>query len=221
MSGTFTIQPLFPDSVVTECSLVADAVCNLYPGEMASMQNAVQKRRQEFGAGRGCARTALARLGFADVAIEKQKDGSPLWPEGAVGSISHSSLWSGAAVARKDQIRGIGLDIETVDRVGQRLERMILTLDEAAWMTRQPRGLWRQWRATIFSAKEAIYKCLHPLYAERIGFMDAIVTPSQDDLTFSVTMIGAVADAIPGCTVMQGRYLMHEGNVFTGIVLQA
>jgi len=70
MSGTFTIQPLFPDSVVTECSLVADADCNLYPEEMASMQNAVQKRRQEFGAGRGCARTALARLGFADVAIE-------------------------------------------------------------------------------------------------------------------------------------------------------
>ena len=161
-----SIQGLFPGCVATACSRIADADAKLDPEEHAGIEHAVAKRQQEFIAGRICARQALERLGITTGPLRKLPDGSIAWPDGITGAVSHSEIWCGAAVVRRSDAAGIGLDIETVTRVGENLWRRILTQEERVWLDRQPAAEARQWVALIFSAKEALYKCIASLLAE-------------------------------------------------------
>ena len=130
-----SIQGLFPGCVATACCRIADADAKLDPEEHAGIKHAVAKRQQEFIAGRICARQALDRLGITAGPLRKLPDGSIAWPDSIMGTVSHSEIWCGAAVARRCDVTGIGLDIETVTRVGENLWRQILTKKSAPGST--------------------------------------------------------------------------------------
>lgn len=216
---SFSIQSLFPDGVATACCSIAAAEGALHPEEYASIAQAVAKRQQEFRAGRACARQALERLGITTGPLRKQPDGSIAWPEGVVGALAHNEIWCGAAAARRSTIAGIGLDIETVMRVGPRLWRRILTDEERDWIAGQPEDQAQQWAALIFSAKEAVYKCIAALAQGRIGFMDAVISLQVHRDSFDVRLSEQSAAGLPEGLRLQGRYFFHAGAVFTGLVL--
>lgn len=54
---------VLPPDVITEEAFGELAGVTLFPEEDAVIARAVDKRRREFTTARGCARTALARLG--------------------------------------------------------------------------------------------------------------------------------------------------------------
>jgi len=218
MEGTITIQLLFPDCVETECCRVEEKDYELYPEERVSIQNAVAKRQQEFGAGRLCARKAMARLGIKDYPLRKGTDGSPVWPAGTVGAISHSTTWCGVAVARQEDIHGIGLDIETIDRVNMNIAKKVLTPVEMEWVNARDEEAQKR-LALLFSAKETIFKCVAPVYGKRFGFFDTVITHVTEEHSFEVTLNDKISAEIPHCSTLTGRYLMHEGDVCTGMVL--
>jgi phosphopantetheine--protein transferase-like protein len=217
MEKKLTIQSLFTDGVVTECCLVEEKEYELYPEERASIQSAVAKRQQEFGAGRSCARKAMAKLGIKETPLLKKTDGSPEWPAGIVGAISHSTTWCGAAVARRKYICGIGLDIETIDRVSIRIARKILTPLEMEWVNASEEAQKRL--ALLFSAKETIFKCVAPIYGKRLGFHDTEITHVTEESSFEVKLDKKISAVMPYCSTLTGRYFIHEGEVFTGMVL--
>ena len=218
MEGTITIQLLFPDCVVTECCRIEEKDYELYPEERVSIQNAVAKRQREFGAGRSCARKAMARLGIKDSPLLKGPDGQPVWPAGIVGAISHSNVWCGAAVARKEDIRGIGLDIETIDRVRMHIAKKVLTPLEMEWV--KPSGEEAQMRlALLFSAKETVFKCVAPVYGKRFGFYDMVITHATEEQSFEVKLDDKISAEVLNCSTLIGQYLMHAGDVCTGMVL--
>jgi enterobactin synthetase component D len=70
-------------------------------------------------------------------------------------------------------LRGIGLDVEPAEALEERLWRAICTRrerEEVGFATEQlPAGIRIR---TIFSAKESLYKCLHPTLAWPVGFHD-------------------------------------------------
>src|SRR5262249_36047486 len=127
----------------------------------------VPKRQLAYVAGRLCAEHALRRTGIAS-AVGRGGSGEPLWPEGFVGSITHTETQARARAARRDGttgILGIGIDSQSladeasVDAILSvcctRSERVML-LDG-----RPPRE--RCLAATIvFALKEAFYKAVHP-----------------------------------------------------------
>jgi len=218
MEGTITIQLLFPDCVVTECCRIEEKDYELYPEERVSIQNAVAKRQREFGAGRSCARKAMARLGIKDSPLLKGPDGQPVWPAGIVGAISHSNVWCGAAVARKEDIRGIGLDIETIDRVRMQIAKKVLTPLEMEWV--KASGEEAQKRlALLFSAKETVFKCVAPVYGKRFGFYDMVITHATEEQSFEVKLDDKISAEVLNCSTLIGQYLMHAGDVCTGMVL--
>ncbi len=184
------------------------------------MQKAVEKRRREFAAGRTCARDALGALGFAAEPLLRNDLSAPLWPGGSIGTISHSHTWAGAAVVRTKESRGIGLDIETVERVSMSIARKVFTPAETAVMEKTPASRHKEFLALVFSAKESVYKCLAPLVSAHLGFLDAEVE-QKDASCFTVRMGTAIAAELPACACLTGRYFFHEGCVFTGIFLQA
>jgi phosphopantetheine--protein transferase-like protein len=214
-----SIQGLFPGCVATACCRIADADAKLDPEEHAGIEHAVAKRQQEFIAGRICARQALDRLGITAGPLRKLPDGSIAWPDSIRGTVSHSEIWCGAAVARRCDVTGIGLDIETITRVGEHLWRQILTQEERTWLDRQAVAEAQQSVALIFSAKEALYKCIAALLERRMGFMDAVIVPDMQRDSFVVNLKEPVAAQLPRGLRLQGRFFFFAGAVFTGLVL--
>jgi 4'-phosphopantetheinyl transferase EntD len=214
-----SIESLFPGCASTACSRIADVDSDPDPEEIAGLEQAVAKRRQEFVAGRICARQALDRMGVSTGPLRKLPDGSIAWPEGIAGSVSHSEIWSGAAVVRLSNAAGIGFDIENTARVGQNLWRRILTPEERGWLGRRPPAENQQWASLIFSAKEALYKCIGALVTGRIGFMDAIIVPNPPADSFAVLLKGPAAAQLPRNLRLEGRFFFSSGEVFTGLVL--
>jgi enterobactin synthetase component D len=214
------IAGLFPACVATACCRITDDGLMLYPQEQELMHKAVEKRCHEFAAGRTCARDALGSLGIAAAPILRNDLAAPLWPEGIVGAISHSHTWAGAAVARRSDLAGIGLDIETVERLSMNIARKVLTPAEAAVLSCSPASRHKELLALAFSAKESVYKCLSCLVDSQMGFQDAEVRVTGP-LSFEIRMSTAISRALPACRCLTGRYFMHEGCVFTGIFLAA
>lgn len=155
----------------------------LHAAEEEAVSQATWKRRQDFRAGRAAARSALSRLGVLGVAIPRGTDGLPRWPDGFVGSISHCPGWGGAAVARLSDIAAIGLDIEVRRRVHSRLLGTVCTPSERAWMSAS--GTTLEAATIVFSAKEAVYKCVYPVLRARLAFSDVEIVAdlSSGDLS--------------------------------------
>jgi len=77
----------------------AASISDLFLEEKQAVDRAVPKRQREFAAGRMAARQAMAQIGKTPAPIPVNTDRSPHWPEGVVGSISHSLEIAVAVVA--------------------------------------------------------------------------------------------------------------------------
>ncbi len=180
------LSTLFPPAVAAAETRQPGDPALLYPAEAAHLRKAVAKRVGEFAAGRLCARQALARFGVQDFPLRVGEDRRPLWPEGFVGSITHTHGFYGAVVARAAELRSIGVDAELVGRVGRHLWPKICSPGEIAWLERLDEIGQAQLGALIFSAKEAFYKCQYGLTGAWVGFEDAELDPDATDLRAGV-----------------------------------
>lgn len=183
-----------------------------YPLEPAEEQpRAVTARLFEFSAGRHAARLALGELGVSARAIPMQSDRSPLWPEGIVGSISHSRSACLAAVWRG---RGIGLDLEVAEGLEEELWPTVFSVSEQDWIRgqRQP-GLAAK---LIFSAKEAAYKAQYAESGQLFGFETFEIAVTGQRFTASFT------ETIPPFAKgenVQGSWGIAEGHILTLVSL--
>jgi 4'-phosphopantetheinyl transferase EntD len=165
-------QSLFPAGIVATEMRVPGEVALLLPEEAACLGRAVAKRRQEFAAGRQCARRALREFGVVDVPLRVGADREPLWPQGFVGSITHTAGICAAVVASQQRFRALGVDVEIVGDVGAELWPSICVASETDWLASLPQLERAPAVTLIFAAKEAFYKAQFPLVRERLHFHD-------------------------------------------------
>ena len=160
----------------------------LHPDEARRIAHATERRRQEFAAGRMCARAGLEALDLANGRpLGMAEDRSPIWPEHVTGSISHTGDYCVAVVARSTATAagaavGLGIDAEQVGRVTESLHRIVFTTDERAWLEELPTAERGVEATTLFSAKEAFYKAQHPLTRSWVGFQDVAAVRSATGL---------------------------------------
>jgi 4'-phosphopantetheinyl transferase EntD len=134
----------------------------LFADEAAAVAKAVLSRRQQFTAGRCLARAAWQRFGVAPVALLNDEQRVPLWPAELVGTITHTNIWCGVAVARKHTVGGLGADVEPATPLELGLWDRICRPEERAFLHAQPASLGALLAKGVFSAKESIYKALYP-----------------------------------------------------------
>lgn len=145
----------------------------LFAAERSGQERWARKRVLEFAAGRQCAHEALRALGVAPAPLLRRSDRRPEWPTGTVGSISHCRGFSAAVVARTDNMRSVGLDVEVAGAVEPDLWPRILTPEEHRWLEAQPAGMRRLLASIFFSAKESFYKCQYGVTGRFLEFGQA------------------------------------------------
>jgi enterobactin synthetase component D len=189
------------------------------PPELA---RAVPKRRLEFLAGRRCARTALRELApdLAEAPIAIGERGSPVWPAGLRGSITHTHGFAAAVVVRAETVLGIGLDTE----------RLITSAraEGVAGLVANPRELERLEatgldRATlltlVFSAKESLFKCLYPRVGRYFDFKEATVEAvALSSRSFTLVLETELGGLARGAR-LEGRFAQADDLLHPGITL--
>ncbi len=208
------------------------AACEVYadppdlaplPEEEPLIARSVAKRRNEFITVRHCARLALQQLGQPPVPILKGEKGDPRWPDGIVGSLTHTQGFRGAVVARQAAVRSVGIDAEPHDVLPEGVLDAITVAEERAELTTLPQGL--HWDRILFCAKEATYKAWFPLARRWLGFEDAHVVFDTDPGAYSAgqfvskILVDGTTESGPALTALRGRWLVQAGLVLTAIVL--
>ena len=216
------MRDLLPASVAVAVAAEADFTGELHPAERACLSpSAVENRRREFTAGRVCARRAMTALGLP-VAPVISRDRAPVWPDGTIGSITHTAGYCAAVVAHRHDVRAVGIDAEQHRAVGEGVARVICLPEELDWCATAPGAL--HWQAVIFSAKESVYKLWHPLAGSWLGFEEARVQPDPATGTFTAFLDPdrhdeAAAHGIP--RELTGRFAVADGLVRTALYLPA
>jgi enterobactin synthetase component D len=186
------------------------------------LQNAVPSRRRDYVAGRECARRAVGALlpGGAAPEVLRNPDGSPVWPEGIVGSITHSGALASAAAARATDASGIGIDTERLERFGRHLtiSRLVVLPSEArVGHPALPDDLRLP---LVFSAKEALFKCLYPLVRRRFYFDSAeLISVDVAEGTLQARLTTNLAPGLGAGLDISGRFVWDDEFVHTGIWL--
>lgn len=220
-----TIEALFPSGVAAAELRTAGDVSLLEPEEASAVARAVPKRVQEFAAGRLCARSALARLGISGFAVRAAPDRRPIWPDGLVGSITHTAGFCAAVVAERGRFGSLGLDTEIAGAVKEELWPSICVDAELRWIESLPRGDRTRAATLVFCAKEAFYKCQYPLTLQRLSFSDLRIAPeewaAQGEGAFAVQPQRSLAvfSALGSVARVVTRYRFHEEYVSAGVAL--
>lgn len=144
--------------------LVAMMPAGDWPG---SLSDAADSRRADFLAGRLAAREAVRLVNGVDARIGRADDGSPHWPEGVEGSISH---YAGVACAVARAVSGgIGIDVAPLldgDRLRAVIRRCLTDAERAVQPSDAVVSL-------AFAAKEALFKAAYFRAHRFIGFTEA------------------------------------------------
>ncbi|MFD8752385.1 4'-phosphopantetheinyl transferase [Kitasatospora sp. NPDC059577] len=182
----------------------------LHPSEAAYIRDRSPRRRQQFATARTLARRALAELGHPSTPLLPGPGGAPQWPSGAAGSITHTRGYTACAVASTGRHLSLGIDAEPVRPLPRGVLEMVSCAEERAGLAGLPAGA-APWDTVLFSAKEAVYKAVHPLTRTWTG-LAAITVVLDADGTFT-----ARHPHRPG--VGTGRWGVHRGVVLTALAL--
>lgn len=218
------IAELLPAAVASEVAYRDLPQVHLEPEEEAAITGAVASRRREFGTVRQCARTALRRLGVPYRPLVPSAHGSPSWPDGVVGSMTHCTGFRAAAVALADGLHSLGIDAERNERLPDGiLECIALPREQeqvrdllAAQVAADIRVSWDR---LLFSAKESVYKAWYPLTGCFLDFSEAEIHLSGNG-TFRAELLvpGPVVDGrrIDG---FDARWSVRNGLLATAVTV--
>ncbi len=175
------------------------------------------KRKNEFILGRICASKAYASCmnGTELLSLPSNKDRSPCWPLGIIGSITHDQLWVGAAVAKNSDLLAIGIDLEMKGRTKLRLASHIRG---PADMLSHPQLSDEELLTLIFSCKESLYKALYPSVKKYFGFKDAALR--SIDLqrgVFTIDLLTSLNENFGPSSrhSFNGRFMMNDQTCLT------
>jgi 4'-phosphopantetheinyl transferase EntD len=153
---------LLPSHVVVEVGGYSTTAKPGGASEQLATTGMEESRRVEFLSGRLYARKALIALGREPTEIPIAADRGPQWPEGLVGSITHTlgatGGWATAVVTDVATLSSLGVDLECCENLDPRALEMVLTVRERAHLMTTPPALRVREAGWIWCAKEAALK---------------------------------------------------------------
>ena len=188
----------------------------------SSLNRASPKRRAEFLAGRLCAQRALLRLQGRVSVPSIGPDRAPLWPNGAVGSITHSDNWAAALVAKQAQFFGVGIDMERYlsNEDGQKLAGALLTANERERLNGLTVEQFALMVTVIFSLKESLFKALYPLVGKHFYFEDAeLIAWDTTTGTAQLRLLSDLDHQWPAGRELEAYFALKDGHVISVVMV--
>ncbi|MEU3100283.1 4'-phosphopantetheinyl transferase family protein [Streptomyces griseoflavus] len=190
-----------------------EAAACLFPSERAVVRDVSEERRREFATVRGCARTALARLGIPPEPLVPDVSGAPRWPRGTVGSLTHCPGYRAAVVAPAREYVSLGVDAEPAEPLPAVVAARLLPDAERRSADALRAALGVPADRLAFCAKEASYKAFSPWLGRRHGIRDFAVRLAGD---------GSFRGAVPGRRHrFEGRWAVRSGYLVAVVCLTA
>lgn len=147
--------------------------------EQRIVRHAVPLRKSDFGDARWCAHEALRQWGIAAASspVLRGLKGMPLFPEGVVGSLSHTEGLRAALVGPDERWRSLGIDVERAVPLPAGVLHSVTSPSERWHLEREAAdGIDPEVLGTVlFSAKECVYKSWFPLAGRFLDFDGAEV----------------------------------------------
>ncbi|MFE1876526.1 4'-phosphopantetheinyl transferase [Streptomyces sp. NPDC059496] len=191
----------------------------LHPAERELADTFSARRRAEFATVRDCARGAGRLLGLAPFPLLPSPTGSPHWPRGVVGSLTHCPNYRAAAVARDTAVRALGIDAEPHRPLPPgMLARIALPAELRDQETLRSADADVCWDRLLFCAKEAVYKVWSPLTGSWLGFHEASVRLHAAPRTFTARLLRDSPATVP--TVLAGRWTADAGLLITAVTVR-
>ena len=172
------------------------------------------KRQQEFAEGRSCAAALLSHWNVSQE-VGVADDRSPIWPDGFVGSISHSENWVWSAVAQSNKTRSLGIDTEIIvsSKTQDMLHDDIVTAQERSII--EALGVSPQVSFTLaFSAKEAFYKCWYPITKSFLEFKQVTIESCTSN-KMRIAPLTSLTNSSLNPAWLDVHFLATDSDVFT------
>ena len=161
-----------PPGVYAEVGLVNRLSQECQAVELLDVGGMPLQRRNEFIAGRGLVRRGLASFGIPDCRIGRAEDGSPVWPPGVCGSISHKRNLCAVVLSHTSAYHALGVDIEKDQNLSPTVWKYFVNPQERMQSINEA---FDRIANLLFSCKEAAYKCLQPQFTAPVPFEDILV----------------------------------------------
>lgn len=215
------LRMLLPSPVAVDARDRDDPGERLFPEERAHVDSAVDQRVREFTTVRGCARRALAQLGFPPLPIVPGSERAPVWPTGIVGSMTHCHRFRAAAVATEENACSIGIDAEINSPLPEGILHLITNGSEREHLRSSVlgRSAVAQDRL-LFSAKESIFKAWFPLARTWLDFTQCKITLQPGVFVGRLLVPGPVVSNGP-LKEMHGRWTVCGEHIFTAVTVPA
>src|SRR5262245_23207470 len=124
-------SPFFPDLQTRYIArLERIMIDNILPAAVVCVERVGEPKSKDFELGRECALKARQTLGSPIFTLPKGANGEPLWPEGVVGSITHTFEYCAAAVSWANQVGKLGIDAEAHRSLNDGVVEIIANADE-------------------------------------------------------------------------------------------
>ena len=194
--------------------------------EPQRLRTAAAKRRTEYLAGRLCAASAIAALGYPASFPARGEEGAPQWPDGLCGSISHSHGAAFAVVGERSCWQGLGLDAESLiaPQRALRLAGEILVAEELTQFSVlhaiDPQQAAR-YLTLCFSFKESLFKALQPLVGRRFHFPAASLHCSDESGVARLLLRQDLAGPWRAGCLLDGHFTTCNDQLLTLIAIPA
>ena len=146
-----------------------------------------------------------------------------MWPDGVVGSITHTKDFAAAAVASTADAISLGIDTERIMSEAQARQ----VCGTVAWPVELAHaravGMSRLEALTlVFSVKETVFKCLYPRIGRMFDFHDVrVVNVHGHARSFVARIVRTLSAEFPASSLVHGRFHLDGHWVHTGMCLAA
>ena len=150
-------------------------------------------------------------MGFS---VIPDNNGSPKWPKGVFGSISHSSGAAVSVALRSEDWCGVGIDIEKISAASAVIiAKGVLSSHERALLVNHI-DLQDEMAVLMFSIKESFYKAVFSLVKSYINF-DAVIIQEIDFMrsTFRLCVEYDLCETIVKGLSFSGEFIIKDNYV--------